>query len=271
LNDEMKAAAPGLMQLPTVAGAVVLAYNVQDTAGTAVATGLNLAPEAISAIFLGQITKWNDAMLAELNPGVALPDQQIVVAHRSDGSGTSFIFASYLSAVSEEWKSRVGAGTAVEWPVGLGGKGNEGVAGIVKEQPGSIGYVELAYAEQNKLSYAYVENQEGNFIQPGLESTTAASNAALADMPDDLGQVLVNARGADSYPIAGYTFLLVYEDMTDCVKAREIQNFVTWAMSEDADAYALELLYAPLGADVKALVMERVSTMTCNGGQALNP
>jgi phosphate transport system substrate-binding protein len=251
LNDEMKAAAPGLMQLPTVAGAVVLAYNVQDTAGVAVATGLNLSPEAISAIFLGQITKWNDAMLAELNPGVALPDQEIIVAHRSDGSGTSFIFTSYLSAISEEWKSRVG--------------------GIVKQQPGSIGYVELAYAEQNKLSYAYVENQEGNFIEPGLESTTAASNAALADMPEDLGQVLVNARGADSYPIAGYTFLLVYEDMNDCVKAREIQNFVTWAMSEDADAYALELLYAPLGDDVKALVMERVSTMTCNGGQALNP
>ncbi|MFO7698772.1 MAG: phosphate ABC transporter substrate-binding protein PstS [Anaerolineae bacterium] len=271
LNDEMKAAAPGLMQLPTVAGAVVLAYNVQDTAGVAVATGLNLSPEAISAIFLGQVTKWSDAMLAELNPEVALPDQEIIVAHRSDGSGTSFIFTSYLSAVSEEWKSRVGAGTSVEWPVGLGGKGNEGVAGIVKQQPSSIGYVELAYAEQNKLSYAYVENQEGYFIQPGLESTTAASNAALADMPDDLGQVLVNARGADSYPIAGYTFLLVYEDMTDCVKAREIQNFVTWAMSEDADAYALELLYAPLGADVKALVMERVSTMTCNGGQALNP
>jgi phosphate transport system substrate-binding protein len=271
LNDEMKAAAPGLMQLPTVAGAVVLAYNVQDTAGVAVATGLNLSPEAISAIFLGQITKWNDAMLAELNPGVALPDQEIIVAHRSDGSGTSFIFTSYLSAISEEWKSRVGAGTSVEWPVGLGGKGNEGVAGIVKQQPGSIGYVELAYAEQNKLSYAYVENQEGNFIEPGLESTTAASNAALADMPEDLGQVLVNARGADSYPIAGYTFLLVYEDMNDCVKAREIQNFVTWAMSEDADAYALELLYAPLGDDVKALVMERVSTMTCNGGQALNP
>ena len=271
LNAEQKAAAPGLMMLPTVAGAVVLAYNVQDAAGEAIPTGLVLTADTVAGIFLGQITRWNDPLLVADNPDVDLPDTEIIVGHRSDGSGTTFIFTSYLSAVSEEWLSRVGAGTAVEWPVGLGGKGNEGVAGIVKEQPGSIGYVELAYAEQNKLAYAYVENQSGNVIEPGLDSTTAASNEAIADMPEDLGQVLVNAPGADSYPIAGYTFLLVYEDMPDCDKARQLQELITWAMSDDADAYAEELLYAPLGDDVKALVMERVNGMTCNGGQPIVP
>jgi len=271
LNADQKAAAPGLMMLPTVAGAVVLAYNVQDAAGEAIPTGLVLTPESIAGIFLGQITRWNDPLLVAENPDVDLPDTEIIVGHRSDGSGTTFIFTSYLSAVSEEWLSRVGAGTAVEWPVGLGGKGNEGVAGIVKEQPGSIGYVELAYAEQNKLAYAYVENQSGNVIEPGLDSTTAASNEAIADMPEDLGQVLVNAPGADSYPIAGYTFLLVYEDTPDCDKARELQELVTWMMSDEADVYAEELLYAPLGDDVKALVMERVNGMTCDGGQPIAP
>jgi len=271
LNEEQKQAAPGLMMLPTVAGAVVLAYNVQDPNGEAIPIGLRLTPEAISGIYLGQITKWNDPLLVELNPDMPLPDADIVVAHRSDGSGTSFIFTSYLSAVSEEWKSRVGAGTAVEWPVGLGGKGNEGVAGIVKEQPGSIGYVELAYAKQNNLSYAYVANQEGAFIEPNVESTTAASNAAIADMPEDLGQVLANAPGAASYPIAGYTFLLVYQDMADCDKASELQSLIRWMLSEDADAYAIELDYAPLGDDVKAMVLERVDGMTCNGGQPIQP
>jgi len=271
LNEEQKQAAPGLMMLPTVAGAVVLAYNVQDPNGEAIPTGMLLTPEAISGIYLGQITKWNDPLLVELNPDMPLPDADIVVAHRSDGSGTSFIFTSYLSAVSEEWKSRVGAGTAVEWPVGLGGKGNEGVAGIVKEQPGSIGYVELAYAKQNNLSYAYVANQEGAFIEPNVESTTAASNAAIADMPEDLGQVLANAPGAASYPIAGYTFLLVYQDMADCDKASELQSLIRWMLSEDADAYAIELDYAPLGDDVKAMVLERVDGMTCNGGQPIQP
>ena len=165
----------------------------------------------------------------------------------------------------------MGAGTAVEWPVGLGGKGNEGVAGIVKEQPGSLGYVELAYATQNKLAYAYVANQDGTFIEPGIASTTAASNAAIADMPEDLGQVLANAPGAESYTIAGYTFLLVYEDMPDCDKAREVQSLIRWALSDEADAYATELEYAPLGSEVKAMVLERVDSMTCNGGQAIAP
>lgn len=271
LDDEMKANAPGLMQLPMVAGAVVLAYNVQDAAGEAVPTGLVLSPEVIADIFLGKITKWNDPALVALNPDVNLPDQDILVAHRSDGSGTTFIFTSYLSQVSEEWANNVGAGTSVEWPVGLGGKGNEGVAGVVSQQPGSIGYVELAYATQNKLSYAFVVNQAGNVIEPTLESTTIASDEAAAAMPEDLGQLLVNAPGEDSYPIAGYTFLLVYEDMPDCAKARELISFVRWALSDAGDAAALELSYAPLGPAVEELVLERLDSITCNGGQPVPP
>ena len=267
LNDQMKADAPGLTQLPMVAGAVVLAYNVQDTAGEAVPTGLHLNADVISDIFLGKITNWNDPALVELNPDANLPDQPITVARRSDGSGTTFIFTSYLSQVSEEWKNNVGAGTAVEWPVGLGGKGNEGVAGLVSQQPGSIGYVELAYATENKLSYGYVVNRAGNLIEPSLASTTAASNAAVSEMPEDLGQLLVNAPGDDSYPIAGYTFLLVYEEMPDCAKARELISFVRWALSDAGDVAALELRYAPLGPSVQELVFARLDAITCNGGQ----
>jgi phosphate transport system substrate-binding protein len=266
LNDEQKAAAPGLDMFPMVAGAVVVAYNVQDTDGNAIPSGLKLTPDLIPDIFLGKVTKWNDPRLAELNPDVKLPDQDIVVAHRSDGSGTSFLFTSYLSQVSEEWKTQVGAGTSVEWPVGLGGKGNEGVAGVVSQQPGGLGYIELAYAEQNKISYAFVQNQAGNFIEPTLDSTTAASNAFGSEMPADMGQLLVNAPGNDSYPIAGYTFLLIYQDMPDCAKAQKLAEFVQWALS-DGDQYATELLYAPLGSSVEQKDLERLHGLTCEGGK----
>jgi phosphate transport system substrate-binding protein len=266
LNDEQKAAAPGLEMFPTVAGAVVVAYNVQDTDGNDIPTGLKLTPDVIADIFLGKITKWNDPRLAELNPDVKLPEQDIIVAHRSDGSGTSFLYTSYLSQVSEEWKAQVGAGTSVEWPVGLGGKGNEGVAGVVREQPGGLGYIELAYAEQNQIPYAFVQNQAGKFIEPTLESITAASNAFGAELPEDMGQLLVNAPGDDSYPIAGYTFLLTYQDMPDCTKAQKLVEFMQWALT-DGDQYATELLYAPLGNSVEQKVMERLKGLTCEGGK----
>ena len=268
LNDEQKAAAPSLEMFPTVAGAVVMAYNVQDTDGNDIPSGLKLTPDIIADIFLGNITKWNDPSLAELNPDVKLPDQDIIVAHRSDGSGTSFLYTSYLSQVSEGWKAQVGAGTSVEWPVGLGGKGNEGVAGVVREQPGGLGYIELAYAVQNKIPYAFVQNQAGNFIEPTLDSVTAASNAFGADLPEDMGQLLVNAPGDDSYPIAGYTFLLIYQDMPDCTTAQKLVEFVQWALT-DGDQYATELLYAPLGDSVKQKVMERLNGLTCEGGKAV--
>jgi phosphate transport system substrate-binding protein len=266
LNDEQKAAAPGLEMFPTVAGAVVVAYNVKDADGNDIPGGLKLTPDVIADIFLGKITQWDDSRLATLNPDVKLPSQEIVVAHRSDGSGTSFLFTSYLSQISEEWKAKVGAGTSVEWPVGLGGKGNEGVAGVVREQPGGLGYIELAYAEQNKIPYAFVQNQAGKFIEPSLESTTAASNAFVAEMPEDMGQLLVNAPGDDSYPIAGYTFLLIYQDMPDCAKARKLAEFVQWALTE-GDPYATELLYAPLGSSVEQKVIERLQGLTCEGGK----
>jgi phosphate transport system substrate-binding protein len=266
LNDEQKAAAPGLDMFPTVAGAVVVAYNVKDADGNDIPGGLKLTPDVIADIFLGKITQWDDSRLATLNPDVKLPSQDIVVAHRSDGSGTSFLFTSYLSQISEEWKAQVGAGTSVEWPVGLGGKGNEGVAGVVREQPGGLGYIELAYAEQNKISYAFIQNQAGKFIEPSLDSTTAASNAFVAEMPEDMGQLLVNAPGDDSYPIAGYTFLLIYQDMPDCTKARKLAEFVQWALT-DGDQYATELLYAPLGASVEQKVIERLQGLTCEGGK----
>lgn len=266
LNGEQKLAAPGLEMFPTVAGAVVVAYNVKDADGNDIPGGLKLTPDVIADIFLGKIIQWDDSRLATLNPDVKLPSQDIVVAHRSDGSGTSFLFTSYLSQISEEWKTQVGAGTSVEWPVGLGGKGNEGVAGVVREQPGGLGYIELAYAVQNKIPYAFVQNQAGKFIEPSLDSTTAASNAFVAEMPEDMGQLLVNAPGDDSYPIAGYTFLRIYQDMPDCAKARKLAEFVQWALTE-GDQYATELLYAPLGTSVEQKVIERLQGLTCEGGK----
>ncbi|MBI2906388.1 MAG: phosphate ABC transporter substrate-binding protein PstS [Chloroflexi bacterium] len=266
LDQRQKAAAPGLQMFPMVAGAVVLAYNLRDAAGTAAPTGLKLAPDVVADIFLGKVTKWSDSRLTALNPDVKLPDQNIVVAHRSDGSGTTFLFVSYLSQVSPEWKSKVGAGTSVEWPVGLGGKGNEGVTGVISQQPGSIGYIELAYAKQTKVPYAFVRNAAGKFIEPTLESTTAASDAMAAQMPEDMGQLLTNAPGADSYSIAGYTFLLVYQDMADCAKAARLAGFINWALSE-GDKSAKELHYAPLGASVKQKVLARVEKLTCGGGK----
>lgn len=268
LNEEQKAAAPDLEMFPTVAGAVVIAYNVNDADGNAIPGGLKLTSDIIADIFLGKITRWNDPRLTALNADVKLPDQDIVVAHRSDGSGTTFLFTSYLSQISQEWKTRVGAGTSVEWPVGLGGKGNEGVTGVVSQQSGGLGYIELAYAVQNKIPYATVQNKAGQFIEPSLDSITAASDAFGSDMPADMGQLLVNAPDDKSYPIAGYTFLLIYKDMPDCINAEKLAEFVRWAM-KDGDRYATELLYAPLGASVKQQVLERLNGLTCEGGKSV--
>jgi phosphate transport system substrate-binding protein len=266
LSDEHKAAAPGLIQIPIVAGAVIPVYNVKDAGGNDIPTGLNFTPDLLVDIFLGKVNNWSDPRLAENNPGVNFPDQPIVVAHRSDGSGTTFIWVSFLSQSSSEWQEKVGVGTSVNWPVGLGGKGNEGVAGLVREQPGSLGYVELAYAKQNNLSFGFVQNREGGFIEPTLESIVAASDAYSAEMPEDFGQLLTNAPGPDSYPVAGYTFILLYEDAPDCLKARKVVEFLKWAMT-DGDQYALDLLYAPLGESVQKLVVEKLNSLTCEGGK----
>ncbi|HIQ04197.1 MAG TPA: phosphate ABC transporter substrate-binding protein PstS [Anaerolineae bacterium] len=269
LGEKEKSAAPGLQMFPTVAGGVVVGYNLTDAGGKPVDKGLRLTPDVVADIFLGKITRWNDERLQKVNPDIALPDAPIAVAHRSDGSGTTFLFTSYLALVSSGWQEKVGAGKSVNWPVGIGGKGNEGVAGVIRQQPNSIGYIELAYARQNNIAYAFIQNRGGNFIEPSLDSITAASDAYAAEMPEDMGQLLVNAPGEDSYPIAGYTFILLYQDVPDCVKAAKIHDFMVWALT-DGDGYARELLYAPLGAAVEGKVIGKLNTLTCEGGKTLS-
>ena len=226
-NEEMRSMPGDVIHIPTVAGAVVLTYNVRG-----IGKGLRLTPEIASGIFLGKIRRWDDSAIKRVNPRLRLPRQPIYVAHRSDGSGTTFIFTSYLSAVSGEWKSRVGAGKSVRWPVGIGGKGNEGVAGLVKQTPGAIGYVEMAYAVQNRLSYACVRNRAGRFIEPSIESTTAAANSAAAAMKKDVRTLIVNPPGKNAYPIAGFTYILLYKNQSNPEKARALARFLRWAIHD---------------------------------------
>ncbi|PYK85316.1 MAG: phosphate ABC transporter substrate-binding protein PstS [Verrucomicrobia bacterium] len=250
MSDDNLAKAPGkLLHIPTVAGADVVAYNLP---GNPV---LKLDPGAIAGVFLGQIKKWNDPKIAALNPGIKLPDQDIVVVHRSDGSGTTYIWTDYLSKISSEWKQKVGTNTSVNWPTGLGGKGNEGVAGQIKQTPGALGYVELIYAVQNKMPYADVKNASGEFMKASLESITAAM--ATAQIPDDFRFSMTNAPGKDAYPIAGATWLLVYEQQKDAMKGKKLVEFLKWAM-KDGEKMARDLQYAPLPENVQQRVLKRV-------------
>jgi phosphate transport system substrate-binding protein len=207
---------------------------------------------------------WNDKRIAEMNPGVNLPDKPILVAHRSDGSGTSFIFTNYLSKVSPEWKKKVGFGTAVNWPVGLGGKGNQGVAGLIKQTDGAIGYVELAYAVQNKLRFALLKNKAGNFIEANFKTVSEAAAGAAKNMPEDLRAIITNADGKDSYPISGFTWLLIYKNMHDKVKAQELVDLLHWAM-EKGESYAMDLYYSPLPKAVVKLCEKKINTITYDG------
>jgi phosphate transport system substrate-binding protein len=232
-----------------VAGSDVITYNLEGN------PKLKLDGQTIVDIFMGKITKWNDPKITGQNAGVQLPNQDIVVVHRSDGSGTTYIFTDYLSNVSYNWQQEVGTGTSVKWPVGLGGKGNEGVAGLVKQTPGSIGYVELIYALQNKMPYADVKNKDGNYVTPSLESTTAA--LATAKIPDDFRFSMVNAPGSDTYPIAGTTWLLVYQNQKDPVKGKKLVEFLKWYVTE-GEKMAKDLDYAPLPENVQALVLKRI-------------
>lgn len=253
-SDEMKGAEGGqIFHIPMVAGAVVVVYNAEGLGG-----GLKLTPEVLADIFLGNIKSWNDPRLGEANPGTALPSAPIVVVHRSDGSGTTNIFTDYLTSVSAEWKAKVGVGKSVGWPVGLGGKGNEGVAGLVKQTPGSIGYVELAYADKNGLSYADIQNKSGNFVRPSLEAATAAVAGKINSMPKDFRVSIVNPDGADAYPIAGFTWILVYKHQKDPVKGKALINFLKWAI-HDGQKYCSELGYVPLPEQLKPLIEEKLS------------
>ncbi|MDD8017050.1 MAG: phosphate ABC transporter substrate-binding protein PstS [Bacteroidota bacterium] len=248
-----------VLHIPTVMGAVVATYNVPE-----IGKDLKLTSDVLADIFLGKITKWNDEKIAAVNFGRALPNKPIVVVHRSDGSGTTYIFVDYLSKVSEEWKSKVGVGTSVNWPVGLGGKGNEGVAGQVKQIDGSIGYVELAYAVKNDLPYASLKNKAGNFIVPSLESVTAAALNEAKKMPEDLRVSITDAAGKNSYPISGFTWLLVYKNQKDEAKAKALVGFLKWAFKE-GEAFAPALYYAPLPKEVIALNEKKIASIQFNG------
>jgi phosphate transport system substrate-binding protein len=253
MSDENLAKAPGkLLHIPTVAGAVVLTYNLPDN------PKLKLDGATIAAIFLGKITKWNDKALAALNPSAKLPDTDLVVVHRSDGSGTSYIFTDFLSSVSPDWEKKVGRNTSVKWPTGLGAKGNEGVAGQIKQLPGTLGYVELAYADQNGLLFAEIKNLAGAFVKPSIESVTAA--LASVKVPDDFRFSMVNPPGEKAYPIAGATWLLVYEQQKDAAKGKKLVEFLNWALMK-GETMAQPLEYAPLPDSLEQRVIERIKTI----------
>jgi phosphate transport system substrate-binding protein len=250
MSDDNLAKAPGkLLHIPTVAGADVVAYNLPGN------PALKLDADAIAGIFLGQIKKWNDPKLTALNAGVTLPDREIVVVHRSDGSGTTYIWTDYLSKISPEWKTKVGTNTSVNWPTGIGGKGNEGVAGQIRQTPGALGYVELIYAVQNKMPYAEIKNAAGEFVKPTLESVTAA--LATAEIPDDFRFSMTNAPGKDAYPIAGATWLLVYQQQKDAAKGKKLVEFLKWSLT-DGEKMAKDLQYAPLPESVQQRVLKRI-------------
>jgi len=250
-DDQLREAKFKVLNIPTVLGAVVPAYNIPGVTGE-----VKFTPEALAGIFLGRITKWNDKAIASANPGVNLPNQDILVVHRSDGSGTSFIWTDYLSKVSAEWKNQVGSGTSVKWPIGLGGKGNEGVAGSIRQLQGSIGYVELIYAVQNNISYGSVRNAAGNFVKASLEGVTAAA-AAAPKMPADFRVSITNAPGKESYPISSFTWLLIPAQSKDPAKGKILADFLNW-MVTDGQKMTAALTYAPLPENVVEKVKEAI-------------
>lgn len=254
-DDQLKEAENNLhtkvLNIPTVLGAVVPVYNIPGVSGE-----LNFTPDVLAEIYLGRISNWNDKAIAAINPGVNFPNQEIVVVHRSDGSGTTFIWTDYLSKISPDWKSQVGANTSVKWPKGMGGKGNEGVAGSVRLLPGSIGYVELIYAIQNKIPYGKVRNSAGTFLKASLEGVTAAA-ASAPKMPADFRASITNAPGQDAYPISSFTWMLIPLHSKDPAKGKILADFLNWMVS-DGQSMTSALDYAPLPANVAAKVKEAI-------------
>jgi phosphate transport system substrate-binding protein len=259
MTDAEMAGAKGgpIYHIPTVVGVVAIAYNVPE-----VTTPLKLTGPVLADIYLGKITKWNDSRIASLNAGATLPAKDILVVHRTEGSGTTFIFTDYLGSVSPAWKSGPGVGKEVQWPVGLGAKGNDGVAGQIKQTPGSIGYVELAYVKQNKLAAALLENADKQFVAPTAESATAAAEAAAAKLPanTDFRVSIVNAAGANTYPITSFTWLLLYQHMPDAAKAKKLADFVKWALT-DGQSRVAALDYAPLPASLVSKLTPRLDSI----------
>jgi phosphate transport system substrate-binding protein len=265
MNDsQIQAVSGNVLHVPTVLGAVVVTYNAPSLGGAK----LKFDGDLLVDIFMGRVTKWNDKRIAALNPGVKLPDLDVIVVHRSDGSGTTYVFTDFLNKFSREWRDKVGFATSVNWPVGLGGKGNEGVTRQVKQVEGAIGYVELIYALSNDLPFADIKNSSGAFVTPSLESVTGAAAGTKLKADTDFRVSITNAPGADAYPIASFTWLLVHKDGKDVAKAKQIKDFLTWMISPDAQAMARELHYAPLPKEVVALVQARLPTLKA-GGKAI--
>jgi len=263
MTDEQMAEAKGgpIYHIPAALGGVVATYNVPEVPAT---TKLRFSPETLAGIFLGEIKKWSDPKLRTDNPSVTFPDKDITTVHRSDGSGTSYIFTDYLSSVSATWKSSIGTATTVNWPNGLGGKGNEGVAGEIKQNPYSIGYVELIYAKQNKLGYAEIKNKAGSWVTADLDTVTAAASAAADSIPADLRASIVNGDGAKSYPISGFTWLLAYQNMTDEAKATALTRMLWWG-THDAQRFNGDLGYAPLPVEIVKRGEEFIRGIKVNG------
>lgn len=263
MKDEDLKAAPGeLVHIPTVLGAVVITYNLSE-----VSQPLRFSPDVIADLFLGKIKKWNDARIKADNPTAALPAADVVVVHRSDGSGTSAVFTDYLSKVSGEWQTKVGSGTSPNWPVGVGGKGNEGVTGQVKNTPNTIGYVELAYASKNNLPVGLIKNKAGQFLEPSLDAVTAAAAESVAQTPDDLRVSITDAAGAQAYPISSYTYILAYKDQKDSAKGKALVDFLWWGI-HDGEQFAKDLQYAPLPAEIVKRAEAKIGSIT-SGGQPL--
>jgi phosphate transport system substrate-binding protein len=256
MNDQqLKAAPDSVLHFPTVLGAVVPVYNIPGVSGELKFTGALLAD-----IYLGKVTKWNDATVAKLNPGVKLPASDITVVHRSDSSGTTYIWVDYLSKVSMEFKSKVGVNTAVNWPVGLGGKGSDGVTGLVQQTPGTIGYVELIYALQNKIGYGSVQNAAGEFVKASVQAVTTAASGAAANMPADFRVSITNAAGKGAYPISSFTWLLFFQNPKDKTQGKMMVDFVKWALA-DGQKYCADLGYAPLPPEVIKMELAALATI----------
>jgi phosphate transport system substrate-binding protein len=254
MTDEQMSQAPGrILHFPTVLGAVVPVYNIEGAPA-----GLKFTGPVLADIFLGKIRKWSDPAIAKINAGVKLPAGDITVVHRSDGSGTSFIWVDYLAKISPEWKAKVGVASSVSWPVGVGGKGNEGVAGLVTQTPGSIGYVELVYALQNKITYGAVQNLAGEFVTPSTDSVTAAAAGAAANMPKDFRVSITNAPGQNAYPISSFTWILMYEDPKDKNQAKVMDDFMKWALA-DGQNIAPTMGYASVPANVIQMESEQLN------------
>jgi phosphate transport system substrate-binding protein len=250
-DEQLAQAKTKILHVPTVLGADVPAYNIPG-----VTAELKFTPEALAGIFLGKITTWNDKAIASANPDVKLPNDQIIVIHRSDGSGTTYIWTDYLSKISAEWQGQAGKGTSVKWPVGLGGKGNEGVAGMIRQMQGSIGYIELIYAIQNKIPYGVVKNAAGNFVKASLESVTAAA-ASAPKMPADFRVSITNAPGKDAYPISSFTWLLIPAQSKDAAKGKILSDLLTWIVN-DGQKMTADLAYAPLPESVATKVKTEI-------------